>query len=113
MVFNRLAMLFGLAWPVSILAISIGLQARGSTSLPETPAVVQKISAANTKVEMTVNSSRILSMDRPIPRAQVANPELLDFTVLSENQVQIHAKKAGITTDQPVGRQRAKSTPST
>jgi pilus assembly protein CpaC len=47
---------------------------------------------------MTVNSSRILSMDTPIPKAQVANPELLDFTVLSENQVQIHAKKAGITT---------------
>jgi pilus assembly protein CpaC len=37
-------------------------------------------------------------MDTPIPKAQVANPELLDFTVLSENQVQIHAKKAGITT---------------
>jgi len=65
--------------------------------LPPTP-VVQKIVGANTKLEMTVNSSRILAMDQPIPRAQVANPDLLDFTVLSENQVQIHAKKAGMTT---------------
>jgi pilus assembly protein CpaC len=36
-------------------------------------------------------------MDGPIPKAQVANPEILDFTVLSDRQVQIHAKKPGIT----------------
>jgi pilus assembly protein CpaC len=65
--------------------------------LPVQP-VVQKIEAANSKVEMMVNGSRILMMDGPIPKAQVANPDLLDFTVLSESQVQIHAKKAGITT---------------
>ncbi len=62
------------------------------------PPVTQSITAANTKVEMTVNGSRILRMESPIPRAQVGNPELLAFTVLSENEVQIHAKKAGITT---------------
>lgn len=61
-------------------------------------AVVQKINSTHTKVEMMVNGSRILKMDAPIPRAQVNNPELLAFTVLSENEVQIHAKKAGITT---------------
>jgi pilus assembly protein CpaC len=90
-------MLFGLCLAVSISTISNGLRATAQESSSR-PAVVQKISAANTKVELTVNASRILSMDRPIPRAEVANPELLDFTVLSENQVQIHAKKAGITT---------------
>lgn len=37
-------------------------------------------------------------MGSPIPKATVSNPELLAFTVLSESQVQIHAKKAGITT---------------
>jgi pilus assembly protein CpaC len=62
------------------------------------PPVVQHITAANTRVEMTVNGSRILKLDAPIPRAQVGNPELLAFTVLSENEVQIHAKKSGITT---------------
>lgn len=62
------------------------------------PPVVQKITATNTKIELMVNGSRILSMASPIPRAQVANPELLAFTVLSANEVQIHAKKAGITT---------------
>jgi pilus assembly protein CpaC len=62
------------------------------------PPVVQKITAINTKVDLTVNGSRILSMGSPIPKATVSNPELLAFTVLSESQVQIHAKKAGITT---------------
>jgi Flp pilus assembly secretin CpaC len=59
--------------------------------------VVQKIEAANSKVEMMVNGSRILMLEGPIPKAQVANPDLLDFTVLSENQVQIHAKKRATT----------------
>ena len=62
------------------------------------PPVTQKITAANTKIEMTVDGSRILTMDSEIPRAQVGNPELLAFTVISGNEVQIHAKKAGITT---------------
>jgi len=60
--------------------------------------VVQKITEANSKVEIAVNGSRILEMDRPIPRAKVDNPELLDFTVLSQKQVLIHAKKTGMTT---------------
>jgi len=65
--------------------------------VPAMPVVVQEITAAHTRVDMTVNGSRILKMDSPIPRAQVGNPELLAFTVLSENEVQVHAKKAGIT----------------
>ncbi len=88
------------------LAILAALPARAqegppqdSTRAPATPPLVtQTITAANTKVELTVNGSRILRMESPIPRAQVSNPELLAFTVLSENEVQIHAKKPGITT---------------
>ncbi len=64
---------------------------------PEIPAITQRIDAANTKVELRVHDSRILTMDSDIPRAQVGNPELLAFTVISANEVQIHAKKAGIT----------------
>ena len=46
---------------------------------------------------MVANSSLILAMDHNIPRLQVDNPELLTLTPLSANQVQIHAKKTGIT----------------
>lgn len=49
------------------------------------------------RLEMTVNTSRILTTQEPIPQAQVNNPELLELTPLSTNQVQVHAKKAGVT----------------
>ncbi len=86
---------------VAALLLSVTLSARGqqqpSQPQPDYPAVTQKIEAANTKVELRVHDSRILTMDSDIPRAQVGNPELLAFTVISANEVQIHAKKAGIT----------------
>ncbi|HEY4232543.1 MAG TPA: pilus assembly protein N-terminal domain-containing protein, partial [Lacipirellulaceae bacterium] len=61
------------------------------------PALVYKISGANDKLEITTNTSRILTLDKNIPRVQVNNPELLAVTPLSANQVQISAKKAGVT----------------
>lgn len=86
-----------LVLPAGAQGPSLPATSGASASPGAPPPVVQKIEAANTKIEMTVNTSRILSMDKPIPRAQIANPELLDFTILSATQVQIHAKKAGIT----------------
>ena len=59
--------------------------------------LVRKISGANDKLELTTNTSRILTLDKNIPRVQVNNPELLAVTPLSANQVQISAKKAGVT----------------
>jgi pilus assembly protein CpaC len=59
--------------------------------------VVRKISELSDKLELTTNSSRILTLDKNIPRVQVNNPELLAVTPLSATQVQISAKKAGVT----------------
>jgi pilus assembly protein CpaC len=59
--------------------------------------VVRKISGLSDKLELTTNSSRILTLDKNIPRVQVNNPELLAVTPLSATQVQISAKKAGVT----------------
>jgi len=99
MVVNQLASFYGLRLAVAAMVVAQSLTVYAQDAPPpKTPPVVQKITASNTKVEMTVNGSRILTMEQAIPRAQVANPDLLDFTVLSENQVQIHAKKAGLTT---------------
>jgi pilus assembly protein CpaC len=63
----------------------------------ESASVVRKISGQSEKLELTTNSSRILTLDKPIPRVQVNNPELLAVTPLSATQVQISAKKAGVT----------------
>jgi pilus assembly protein CpaC len=95
---NRTRRFSAFALALLILADSIAAPALAQDPPPQINRVVEKITAANTRLEMTVNGSRILTMDGTIPQAQVANPDLLDFTVLSENQVQIHAKKAGITT---------------
>lgn len=55
------------------------------------------VDAASQKLEMTVNSSRILTTDKKVPQVQVNNPDLLELTPLSATQVQVHAKKAGVT----------------
>jgi pilus assembly protein CpaC len=59
--------------------------------------IVYKIQSTSERLEMTVNSSRILTMDQKIPQAQVNNPEVLVLTALSPTQVQISAKKPGVT----------------
>ncbi|MGQ9823090.1 MAG: type II and III secretion system protein family protein [Thermogutta sp.] len=62
-----------------------------------TGTVVCKISESNQRQELTVNTSRILTLDNRIPQAQVNNPEILQLTALSPNQIQIFAKKPGVT----------------
>ena len=59
--------------------------------------IVTKVAGAGDKIELTTNSSRILTIDKRIPRVQVNNPELLTVTPLSATQVQVSAKKAGVT----------------
>lgn len=59
--------------------------------------VVHKLESPNETLEITVNTSRILTLDEEIPRAQVNNPEILDLTALSPTQVQVMAKKPGVT----------------
>jgi pilus assembly protein CpaC len=46
---------------------------------------------------MIVNTSRIIQMDRNIVQLQINNPDLLVHTFLSPKQVQLWAKKAGVT----------------
>lgn len=59
--------------------------------------LVYKIGSPSEKLELTTNTSRILTLERKIPRVQVNNPELLSVTPLSATQVQVSAKKAGVT----------------
>jgi pilus assembly protein CpaC len=63
----------------------------------ESASVIRKISGASEKLELTTNTSRILTLDKNIPRVQVNNPELVAVTPLSAKDVQISAKKAGVT----------------
>jgi pilus assembly protein CpaC len=77
------------------------LGAPDASALVQTPAtaepVIHKIKAANERMEMTVNSSRVLSLDQNIPRAQVNNKDIVELTPLSPNEIQVAAKKPGVT----------------
>lgn len=70
-----------------------GVHAQGLSS----GSVVRKIDGATDKIEITTNTSRILTLDKKIPKVQVNNPELLAVTPLSATEIQISAKKAGVT----------------
>lgn len=59
--------------------------------------IVHKIQNANERMEMTVATSRILTLDLKIPQAQVNDPNILDLIPLSPTEVQISAKNPGIT----------------
>lgn len=63
----------------------------------ESPKIIRRISSESERLEITTNSSRILTLDKKIPKVQVNNPELVAVTPLSATQVQISAKKPGVT----------------
>lgn len=63
----------------------------------ESTKIIRRISQHSERLELTTNSSRILTLDKQIPRVQVNNPEIVAVTPLSATQVQISAKKPGVT----------------
>jgi pilus assembly protein CpaC len=56
-----------------------------------------RVEEGTNRLEMVVNSSRILAMDTDIPRVLVNNRAVLRVVPLSPNQVQISALKPGVT----------------
>ncbi len=75
---------------------TLGCALFGSTAVAQ-PQVIRNITQASERLELTVNSSRILTLEKRIPRMVVNNPELLTVTALSANQVQLAARKSGVT----------------
>ncbi len=56
-----------------------------------------KISGQAQRLEMTVNTSRILTLEKNIPNMYVNNPDIVEVTPLSENQIQVSALQSGVT----------------
>jgi pilus assembly protein CpaC len=56
-----------------------------------------RVTATTQRLEIIVNTSRILTLDQNVPRIFVANPELVRATPLSPNQIQISALRPGVT----------------
>ncbi len=87
--------------PLLIVSISICIVATAAHLKAQqplkTPSIVHKVKQSNEQMQMTVNTSRILTLDQKIPQAQVNNPGILDLTPLSPTEIQISAKAPGVT----------------
>lgn len=60
-------------------------------------AVTFNVSSTTQKLEMTVNTSRILTLENNVPRMMVNNTSVVTATPLSPNQVQLSAVRTGAT----------------
>ena len=93
-------------------ALLVGLlvaSSRGETAFGQSPSGEPRPAAATSSVvnynvtqstetlQMIVRSSRILTLDKPIPKFIVQNEELLTVTPVAANQLQVSAVGPGIT----------------
>ena len=83
---------------LSIAGSTLGLPgfAWADANSSRSASIIHRINSDNERQEMTVNTSRILTLERKIPQAQVNNPDILSLTPLSPTDIQLAAKKAGV-----------------
>ena len=59
--------------------------------------VEYRVTKDTQRLEMVVNTSRILTLDKEVPRAMVNNPDVVRVVPLSPTKVQVSALKPGVT----------------
>lgn len=74
----------------------VGL-ATAKAAAPKPPQVVHRMTSHHETLELTVNTSRIVTVGKELPRVIINNPEVAEVTALSPTQVQVMAKKPGVT----------------
>lgn len=90
--------LFRLLAPLAVFCLTPFTVAAQERQTPlNMPSIVHKVQNVSERLEMTVNTSRILTLEQKITQTQVNNPEILDVTPLSPTQIQISAKATGVT----------------
>ncbi|MCH7726898.1 MAG: pilus assembly protein N-terminal domain-containing protein, partial [Planctomycetes bacterium] len=56
-----------------------------------------QVSAATQRLEMIVNTTRILTLNHDVPRLLVQNPDIIRAIPLSPNRIQVTALRPGVT----------------
>jgi pilus assembly protein CpaC len=59
--------------------------------------VIHKVQAASERLTMIANTSRTLTLEHKIPQLSVDNPDVIQVTPLSPNEISIRAAKSGVT----------------
>ena len=80
-----------------LFALLAAMASPAAAQTAQPSSVIHRLESQKETLELTVNNSRILTVGKPLPRVQVNNPDLAEITALSETQVQVMAKKAGVT----------------
>ncbi len=81
----------------AILATIIGTFAMPIGVVTAQQGVEYHVDSSNQRLEMVVNTSRILTVDEEVPRMLVNNEEVLRVVPLSPNKIQVSALKPGVT----------------
>ena len=69
----------------------------GMTVGPDGTMVTYRVSHPSQRLEMMVNSSRLLTLEKPVPRLQVHNPKILRAMPVGPDQIQVSAQAPGVT----------------
>ena len=86
--------------PPTLVSVLVAMAARPAPvdgQEPQSRPINFKVEKANERIEMTVNTSRILALDQKIWEARVDNRDVLQLTAFSATQVSVFAKKPGVT----------------
>src|SRR5690606_38294188 len=86
-----------LAIALALSALSSPRAGRAQPELPASPSPKFRVVNASERLEMIVNSSRILAMDFKVPRMLVNNPDIVQATPLSPREIQVSALRPGVT----------------
>ena len=80
------------------LAVGVGLSAAGALAVPAASSVqtLQQGRAAGT-MNLSLNKSQVLRVDRPYAKALIGNPEIADITPISSSSIYVLGKKLGST----------------
>lgn len=84
----------------AVVALSALASPRAGLAQPEAPESASpkfRVVGASERLEMIVNTSRILEMDFKVPRMLVNNTDIVQATPLSPQEVQISALRPGVT----------------
>lgn len=94
---NRLTTAFAVLFALGASSFSVCGSPQASAQQPQQQPVQFRVSGATQRLEMIVQTSRILTFDHKVPNLLIQNPDIIQATPLSPNQVQLNALRQGVT----------------
>jgi pilus assembly protein CpaC len=82
----------------AVVGCALACTAPANAQQPEQPPGVRfQVRGASERLEMTVNTSRVVDFPFPVPKLLVNNPDIVRVTPISDRSIQLSAVRAGVT----------------